>query len=60
MLCYKDITWCNAKDCAKRDCFRNTRGTNFDPDDYWKDKVAVACFKDWCKNYKKESEHTEG
>lgn len=54
MICYKDMTFCNAKDCAKLDCPRNTRGSNFKPDDWWKDKVCIGNLKDRCQQYEKE------
>lgn len=56
MICYKDMTFCTAKDCAKLDCPRNTKGANFKPDEFWKDKIAWANFKESCPEYRKEEE----
>ena len=56
MLCYKDMSFCNATDCANKECPRNTRGPNYTPDDWWKDRVAIMNFKDSCKDYTKDEE----
>ena len=29
MLCYKDMTFCNAEDCAVTECRKNRKGYNF-------------------------------
>lgn len=54
MLCYKDMMFCNAEDCAVTECRRNRRGSNFTPDEFWKDKVCIGDIKQKCKEYKKE------
>ena len=54
MLCYKDMSFCSAKDCANKECPRNTRGYNYTPDDWWKDRVAIMDFKASCKDYTKD------
>lgn len=54
MICYKDMMFCNAKDCKVYDCRRNINGFNFTPDDFWKEKVCIGDIKDKCKSYKKE------
>lgn len=57
MLCYKDMTFCAAKDCTDMECRRNTRNEDFfHPDDFWKDKIAISDFQKRCPNYKKEHE----
>ena len=56
MLCYKDMSFCSAKDCANKECPRNTRGFNFTPDDWWKDRVAIMDFQRSCKEYSKDEE----
>jgi len=56
MMCYKDMTFCTAKDCAKLDCLRNTRNKEFfRPDDFWKDKIAWSAFQSQCPDYRKEN-----
>ena len=59
MLCYKDMSFCTAKDCTNMECNRNTSGPNFNPDDWWKDKVAYAAFKEKCKEYRKGDKKDE-
>lgn len=54
MICYKDMQFCNAKDCKVYDCRRNINGFNFTPDEFWKDKVCIGNIKDKCQSYKKE------
>lgn len=54
MLCYKDMMFCNADDCSELECERNTRGENFKPDDFWKDKICIGAIKEKCQYYKKE------
>ena len=54
MLCYRDMTFCTSKDCGNTECPRNTKGPMFDPDEFWKDRVAMADFQKTCKEYKKE------
>ena len=54
MLCYKDMVFCTAKDCANMECIRNTRGPHFTPDEWWANKVAYADIKDGCHEYRKE------
>ena len=56
MLCYRDMTFCDAKDCANLKCLRNTRNTEFfHPDDFWKEHVAMwVDYAKTCPNYKKE------
>lgn len=54
MICYRDMMFCNAKDCANLDCRRNTKNINLPPDDFWADKICIGDIKDKCKNYKKE------
>lgn len=54
MLCYKDMMFCNATDCAVTECRRNQKGFNCTPDDFWKDKICVGAIKDKCPDYKKE------
>ena len=59
MLCYKDMTFCNAEDCAVTECGRNRKGSNFTPDEFWKDKVCIGDIKQNCKEYKKKREKHE-
>lgn len=54
MICYRDMMFCNAKDCANLDCRRNTKNINLPPDDFWADKICIGDIKDKCKNYRKE------
>lgn len=54
MLCYKDMAFCDAMDCANKKCPRNTRGTNYTPDDWWKDKVVIMDLQRSCKEYVKD------
>lgn len=54
MLCYRDMTFCTAKDCTVKDCPRNIHGDNFTPDEFWKNKVCYADFKSSCPKYMKE------
>ena len=56
MLCYKDMAFCDARDCANKECSRNTRGTNYTPDDWWKDKVVIMDLQRSCKEYVKDEE----
>lgn len=58
MICYKDITFCAAKDCKCLDCLRNTKREDFLPDDFFKDKVAYSNFQKDCTRYEKESKTT--
>ena len=53
MLCYKDITFCTAKDCDNLKCRRNMRRDDFRPDDFFKDLIALKDFKTGCPKYKK-------
>ena len=54
MLCYKDMAFCDATDCANKECNRNTRGYNYTPDDWWKSRVAIAELQQDCKDYIKD------
>lgn len=54
MLCYKDMSFCTAQDCTNLECSRNTRRGDFNPDDFWSDKVCYGDFLSDCKNYTKE------
>lgn len=54
MICYKDMQFCNAKDCAVLTCPRNTNGVYFNPDEFWKTKVCIGNIKDKCESYEKE------
>lgn len=56
MICYRDMTFCTAKDCPKIDCPRNIRNKEFCPDEFWKDKIAWASFQNHCADYQKEVE----
>lgn len=55
MFCYKDRTWCTAKDCANLKCDRNTRNKEvFNPDEFWEKRIAYCDRVKDCKYYKKE------
>lgn len=51
MICYKDMTFCAAKDCRNLKCIRNTNRPEFQPGDM---PVCYAGFKETCKKYKAE------
>ena len=51
MLCYKDMTWCNASDCTRMTCNRNMKGPNYTPDEFWSTRVCVGDLKSNCKFY---------
>lgn len=52
MITYKDISWCAVNNCAKLDCYYNTRSPRFNPDK--NDLVAYANRHEHCKDYKKD------
>lgn len=56
MFCYKDRSWCTAKDCANLKCDRNTRNKDvFNPDEFWSKYICYAVdIKNNCKDYVKE------
>jgi hypothetical protein len=55
MLCYKDKTWCTARDCVNMKCDRNTRNKEvFNPDEFWEKRIAYCDYAKDCKYYKKE------
>lgn len=54
-MCYRDMTFCTAKDCRNMKCRRNTRNTDFfHPDEFWKEHIAYSDFFKECPYYKKE------
>lgn len=54
-MIYKNMTFCTAYDCAKLDCRRNTRGYNFTPNEFWRNKVAFGPFRaENCMDYVSE------
>lgn len=51
MLCYKDMTFCAADDCSNLNCLRNTKRADFQPDGFFKDKIAYSDFQKECLDY---------
>ena len=56
MICYKDRTFCTAKECTDLECRLNTKRPDFQPGDML---VAYADFKKTCPDYKTEVKENE-
>lgn len=60
MFCYKDRTWCTAKDCVNMECSRNTQNKKiFNPDEFWEKRIGYAAYVKNCKEYIKKTQNKE-
>lgn len=58
MMCYKDRSWCSAKDCQNMECNRNTNNKEvFNPDEFWSKRVSYMNFRKDCKDYIPTNKH---